>query len=109
MVQIHPEYEVVDDTGLIHRTERTEESEAWEDFDRARLEDVGAWAELQGMPIEPSGEEAETIDADEPEPVLENEPAQVGGGGEAARVYRNLGLAQPVRVRTRRSAKKNGS
>jgi len=97
-VQIHSEYEVVDDTGQIHRTERTEEFEAWEELDHARLEDERRLAELQGVVLEPTGEEheAEVTETDDPEPFIEDEPAPAAGGGEAARVYRNLGLAQPL-------------
>ena len=97
-VHIHPEYEVVDDTGQIHRTERTEEFEAWEELDHARLEDERHLAELQGVVREPTSEEheAEATEPDEPELFIENESAVAPGGGEAARVCRNLGLAQPL-------------
>ena len=40
--------------------------------------------------------EAEATETDEPELFIENESAPAPGGGEAARIYRNLGLAQPL-------------
>ncbi len=96
-VHIHPDYEVVDDTGRIHRTERTEELEAWEDLDRARLADERRLAELQGDIPEPTEEthEAETAATAELEPVLEDErPPAAGCEGE--RAYSRRGMAQPI-------------
>ena len=96
LVHINPDYEVVDDTGRIHRTERTEELEAWEDLDRARLADERRLAELQGVSPQPTEEahEAETAATPEPEPALADELALAGGGGEGERGY-SRGLAQP--------------
>jgi len=97
-VEIHPEYEVVDDAGQIHRTERTEEREAMEELDNARLEDERRLTGLQGMVREPTAEEhePEATEIDEQEKFIEAEPAPAPGGDERARVYRNLGLAQPL-------------